>query len=146
MKLTRRRANLMLKYFIEKNAAFPDVWAVFEPNAFDGNDANFRGDAGTDETGRFIPTWSRGKDGTGVVDANKDYETKGPGDYYVIPRDRKRNSRRSLPPYPQQERFCSAPSQCRCGKGRRFSRRSRRRPAPRRDQSRFMSIGSASIA
>ena len=92
MKLTRRKANMMLKYFIEKNTAFPDVWAVFEPNAFDGNDANFKGDVGTDETGRFIPTWSRDKNGDGVLEANKDYETAGPGDYYQVPRTRKRES------------------------------------------------------
>ena len=98
MKLTRRKANMMLKYFIEKNTAFPDVWAVFEPNAFDGNDANFKGDVGTDETGRFIPTWSRDKDGGGVLEANKDYETTGPGDYYQVPRTRKRES--VIDPYP----------------------------------------------
>jgi methyl-accepting chemotaxis protein len=92
MKLTRRKANLMLKYFIEKNTALPDVWAVFAPNAFDGNDANFKGDIGTDDTGRFIPTWSRDKNGIGVLEANKDYETKGPGDYYLIPRERKSES------------------------------------------------------
>ena len=98
MKLTRRKANMMLKYFIEKNTAFPDVWAVFEPNAFDGNDANFKGDAGTDQTGRFIPTWSRDKDGVGLVEANKDYETAGPGDYYQVPKTRKRES--VIDPYP----------------------------------------------
>jgi methyl-accepting chemotaxis protein len=98
MKLTRRKANLMLKYFIEKNTAFPDVWAVFEPDAFDGNDANFKGDAGTDQTGRFIPTWSRDAKGVGVLEANKDYETKGPGDYYQVPKVRKRES--IVDPYP----------------------------------------------
>jgi methyl-accepting chemotaxis protein len=96
--LTRSRANLMLKYFIEKNSAFPDVWTVFEPNAFDGKDASFRRQAGTDETGRFIPTWSRNRYGMGVVEANKDYETKGPGDYYVIPRDRRKET--VIDPYP----------------------------------------------
>jgi methyl-accepting chemotaxis protein len=98
MKLTRRKANMMLKYFIEKNTSFPDVWAVFEPNAFDGNDANFKGDAGTDTTGRFIPTWSRDKNGAGILEANKDYETKGAGDYYQVPKARKMES--IVDPYP----------------------------------------------
>ena len=98
MKLTRRKANMMLRYFIEKNTAFPDVWAVFEPNAFDGNDANFKGDLGTDETGRFIPTWSRDQNGAGVLEANKDYETAGPGDYYQVPKTRRRES--VIDPYP----------------------------------------------
>jgi len=98
LKLTRRRANMILKYFIERNKDFPDVWAVFEPDAFDGNDANFKGDAGTDETGRFIPVWSRGQDGAGVLEASKDYEKPGPGDYYVIPRSRKQET--VIDPYP----------------------------------------------
>jgi methyl-accepting chemotaxis protein len=100
LKLTRRRANAILKYFIEKNTEFPDIWAVFAPNAFDGNDANFRGDKGTDDTGRFIPTWGRDKGGQGIVEANKDYETKGPGDYYLVPRERKRES--VIDPYPYE--------------------------------------------
>ena len=98
LKLTRRRANMILKYFIERNQQFPDVWAVFEPNAFDGNDANFKGDAGTDDTGRFIPVWSRGQDGVGVLEASKDYEKQGPGDYYTIPRSRKMET--VIDPYP----------------------------------------------
>ena len=98
LKLTRARADLMLKYFIEKNTQFPDVWAVFEPGAFDGKDAEYKGAAGTDETGRYIPTWSRGKDGKGVLESNKDYETKGPGDYYQTPKSRKVES--IIDPYP----------------------------------------------
>ena len=89
VKLTRSSADAILKYFIEKNTIFSDVWAVYEPNAFDGNDASFKGTTGTDDTGRYIPTWSRDKNGTGMVEPNKDYETKGPGDFYLIPRDRK---------------------------------------------------------
>ena len=89
---------MTLKYFIEKNIQFPDAWAVFEPGAFDGKDAEFKGTAGTDETGRYIPTWSRGKDGKGVLESNKDYETKGPGDYYQVPKSRKVES--IIDPYP----------------------------------------------
>jgi methyl-accepting chemotaxis protein len=98
LKLPRAKADMLLKYFIEKNTQFPDVWAVFEPDAYDGKDADFKGTAGTDETGRYIPTWSRGQDGSGVLESNKDYEVKGPGDYYQTPKARKRES--VIDPYP----------------------------------------------
>jgi methyl-accepting chemotaxis protein len=90
MKLTRRKANMMLRYFIEKNTQFLDVYAAFEPNAFDGKDVNFVGDQGHDQTGRFIPCWSRDGTGAGVLEALRDYDVKGPGDYYQLPRERKR--------------------------------------------------------
>ena len=92
MKLTRRKANMILRYFIEKNPQFTDVWVVFEPDAFDKADVNFKGDDGTDDTGRFISSWSRSADGKGVLEASKDYEVQGPGDYYQIPKARKKES------------------------------------------------------
>jgi methyl-accepting chemotaxis protein len=92
MKLTRRKANMILRYFIEKNPQFTDVWVVFEPDAFDKADVNFKGDDGTDDTGRFISSWSRGADGKGVLQASKDYEVPGAGNYYVVPKTRKRES------------------------------------------------------
>ena len=36
MVLTRPMANTMMRFFIEKNTQFPDVWSVFAPNTFDG--------------------------------------------------------------------------------------------------------------
>lgn len=57
--MTRRKANLILEYFIEKNPGFLGVYVGFEPDAFGNNDRNFAGDAGHDETGRFIPYWTR---------------------------------------------------------------------------------------
>ncbi|HET6486483.1 MAG TPA: methyl-accepting chemotaxis protein, partial [Spirochaetia bacterium] len=96
--LTRPMANRMMKYFIEKNRQFPDVWSVFAPNAFDGQDARFVNGAGTDQTGRFIPTWSRDTSGHGVLEPNVDYEKQGPGDYYLVPKARKKET--VIDPYP----------------------------------------------
>ncbi len=92
MVLTRAMANTMMQKFIEKNVQFPDVWAVFAQNAFDGQDSKFTGGAGTDQTGRFIPTRSRDSSGKGVLEANKDYETQGLGDYYLVPKSRKQET------------------------------------------------------
>ena len=91
-KLTREEANAILKGFIEKNTQFLDVYVAFEPNAFDGKDAAYKGKPGHDQTGRFIPCWSRDTGGRSVVEALRDYETKGAGDYYLIPKDTKREA------------------------------------------------------
>ena len=38
---------------------FLGLWCVFEPEAFDGRDAEFRGRKGHDAAGRFTPRWER---------------------------------------------------------------------------------------
>lgn len=95
--LSRRKVNMMLKYFIENNTNFLGVYVAFEPDAFDGKDVNFINEYGHDETGRFIPYWVRGEEGTGVVEPLMDYEVEGIGDYYILPR--KRNRETVLNPY-----------------------------------------------
>jgi len=85
-RLTRRVANLMLKDFIEDRTEILGVYVAFEPNAFDGNDANFVNEQGHDITGRFIPYWTRNENGKGVLEPLVDYEKQGAGDYYQIPK------------------------------------------------------------
>ncbi len=89
---TRREANSILKYFIEKNTNFLGVYTCFEPNEFGSNDRNFAGEYGHDTSGRFIPYWIRDKDGKGVLEPLLDYDTSGAGDYYQIPKNRNRES------------------------------------------------------
>jgi len=95
--LTRRKANMILKYFIEGRTDFLGTYVLFEPDAFDGKDINFIGELGHDETGRFIPYWTRGEDGTGVLEPLLNYSVEGEGDYYQIPK--KRNQESVLDPY-----------------------------------------------
>ena len=92
VKLTRASANALLRHFVEANPQFLDVYVAFEPNAFDNSDASFAGTDGHDATGRFVPIWSRDASGAGVLEPLKDYEVKGAGDYYLIPKDRKKES------------------------------------------------------
>jgi methyl-accepting chemotaxis protein len=89
---TRRRSNMILKYFIENNPDFLGVYVAFEPDAFDGKDANFIGEAGHDETGRFIPYWTLDSEGKGVLEPLVSYEVEGDGDYYLIPKKTKREA------------------------------------------------------
>jgi len=67
--------------------AEPDVLALYtlwEPDAFDGRDADFVNTPGHDASGRFIPYWSRGR-GDPLLEPLVDYDSEGPGDYFLIP-------------------------------------------------------------
>ncbi len=61
------------------------LWTVWEPNAFDGQDASYKNSLGHDETGRFLPYFYR-YDGGIVLEAAIDYEAPGDGDYYWVPK------------------------------------------------------------
>ncbi|HEX7873118.1 MAG TPA: methyl-accepting chemotaxis protein [Sphingobium sp.] len=67
-------------------AATPDLlatWTAWEPNAFDGNDADFAGKDGHDATGRFVPYWHRS--GSSIaLSPLEDYTKPGAGDYYLL--------------------------------------------------------------
>lgn len=94
--LTREQANAVLRKVAEENPAFLGTWTIWEPNAFDGLDAQFVNTPLHDSTGRFIPYWVRVND---IVqgEAVRDYETPGVGDFYVIPRQTKKET--LIPPY-----------------------------------------------
>jgi methyl-accepting chemotaxis protein len=75
----------MLKKVVEDNDTVFGAYTLWEPNAFDGNDAAYAGKSGYDDTGRFIPYVVRGDAGI-YVEALKDYEQEGAGDYYQLPK------------------------------------------------------------
>jgi methyl-accepting chemotaxis protein len=79
----RGQADLILKGVLDKHANFLGVWSGWEPNAFDGRDAEFVGTAGHDATGRYVPYWNRGS-GQLQVEPLLDYDKPGAGDYYQL--------------------------------------------------------------
>jgi methyl-accepting chemotaxis protein len=81
----RDLANSILIKVVEDNPKFLGVWACFEPNMFDGKDAQYVNTKGTDATGRYIPYWNRGS-GSIAVDPLVDYEVSGAGDFYQLPK------------------------------------------------------------
>lgn len=89
MNLTRHEVNSMLESFIRKNEDFLGVYTGWEPNAFDGADEQFANKSGHDETGRFIPYWVRGSNGQITMEPLKDYQKKGAGNYYQLPKQKK---------------------------------------------------------
>ncbi|UIJ37742.1 methyl-accepting chemotaxis protein [Desulfobaculum bizertense] len=54
---TQERSQVisMMRSLARDNTSYIDVWCDWEPNAFDGRDAEFRGAKGSDENGRFKP-------------------------------------------------------------------------------------------
>lgn len=83
--LDRDLANQLIRDTLENHAEYLGVWSGFEPNAFDGRDADFAGGPGTDASGRFLSYWNRGG-GTIVLEALSSYDEPGNGDYYQIPK------------------------------------------------------------
>jgi GAF domain-containing protein/HAMP domain-containing protein len=88
--LSRSQVNAMLRQMLIENPNFLGTSTLWEPNAFDGQDAYYRGKEGHDLTGRFLPYWVRGDDGSISVTPLVDFETPGTGDWYTLPRLNKR--------------------------------------------------------
>ncbi|WP_170168390.1 methyl-accepting chemotaxis protein [Pseudorhodoferax soli] len=84
----RTAADAQLRAVLAGNPRFLGVWTAWEPNAFDGRDAEFVGTPGHDATGRYIPYWNRGT-GQPAVEPLTDYDKPGPGDYYLLARNGK---------------------------------------------------------
>jgi len=95
--LSREEANIILKHFIEENNTFAGVSVIFEPDAFDGLDAEYKNKGLYDESGRYASYWITDDRGAGKAEPLLDYEVPGAGDYYLIPR--KNNSEHMIDPY-----------------------------------------------
>ncbi|HRY55813.1 MAG TPA: methyl-accepting chemotaxis protein [Spirochaetia bacterium] len=85
----RAGVDAILRANLEANPAYLSTWSVWEPEALDGKDAKFRGSAGSDATGRYITVFDRGS-GSIQRSAAIDYEKPGAGDWYLVPRNTKK--------------------------------------------------------
>lgn len=58
--LVKREVLLsMMEGMLEKNPGYLGIWTVWEPDAFDGLDSEFKNSPGHTSEGRFIPYWNR---------------------------------------------------------------------------------------
>lgn len=90
LELNRDQTNKILQSIVKSNKKVLGIYTIWEPNQFDGLDAEFVGKPGHDATGRFVPYWVRS--GNEIkLEANVDYEVEGPGDYYQIPKKTKKD-------------------------------------------------------
>ncbi|MCU1486047.1 MAG: mcp [Actinomycetia bacterium] len=82
----RDAADAAMQRLLADHPNYLGVWTAWEPNAYDGRDAELAGSKSTDESGRYIPYWYR-SGGTISYAPLVDYETPGAGDYYLLARD-----------------------------------------------------------
>jgi len=76
--------NYFLNTMIKKNPEYIGVWAVFEPNALDGMDAQYANTQGHDRTGRYISSFLNDK-GKIFSEPLTDYDDPGEkGAFYHI--------------------------------------------------------------
>lgn len=65
---SREEANVMLQQLFEHHPQIASAWMYWEEDAFDGNDSQYVNTEGHDETGRFIPVWTRTDSGDFFVE------------------------------------------------------------------------------
>ncbi|MDI5929686.1 methyl-accepting chemotaxis protein [Rhizobium leguminosarum] len=80
----RSNADDLLQNSLRANPSIMATWTGWEPDAFDGKDAENVNRDGHDETGRYVPYWVR-KGNEITHTALTFYSTPGRGDYYLVP-------------------------------------------------------------
>jgi methyl-accepting chemotaxis protein len=98
----------MLESAVKANPQYVAVWTAWEPNAFDGKDAEFANTDGKatfpgakahDATGRFVPYVFSTPEGFDLSPLT-DYDKPGAGDYYLLAQ--KSGKQQIIEPYPYQ--------------------------------------------
>ena len=84
----RRALDHMLNATLRSHPDYLSLSLAFEPNAFDGKDAEFAGQPDQDAAGRYARYVDRNGDGQPALHSLVDYEKPGTGDYYLLPRQR----------------------------------------------------------
>ncbi len=87
----REQAIALMRSVLDKQTELLGLWTVWEPNAYDGKDADWVGKAGHDKTGRFVAYWNR-VGGLHVEPCNSYEDDNKDSGWYVDPR----NSGKSL--------------------------------------------------
>jgi len=78
----RDEVILILENLLRDNPNLLGTYVAFEPDAFDGKDAEYVNAPAHDETGRFVPYWNK-VNGTASVAPLLHYDTS---DYYQLPK------------------------------------------------------------
>ncbi len=89
LELGRDEVNGILRTILEQHPEFVGIYTCWEPDAFDEMDNGYRNFEGHDDTGRFIPYWSRNEQGEIVLSPLRDYDKEGIGNYYLLPKNTK---------------------------------------------------------
>ncbi len=79
----RETANAMMRQVLDANPGIVSAWTIWEPNAFDGRDAEYANTKAHDATGRFVPYWIQDGKGGHSTEAIVDYDKE---NYYLLPK------------------------------------------------------------
>lgn len=89
----RTAFDAVAKSMLEPESTWFGSWGTFEPNGFDGKDADFAGKdipTSVKSSGRYVPYWYRTDKGL-QPDKSYDFDnSKNPLDYYNIPKESKK--------------------------------------------------------
>ncbi|WP_413944242.1 methyl-accepting chemotaxis protein [Bdellovibrio sp. HCB-162] len=87
----RENINEALHEILVKNKFLIGTWTGWEPNAWDGKDAQYANTKGNDASGRFVPymNWEGGKASLTPLIG---YTNPGEGDYYLVPKSRQKET------------------------------------------------------
>ncbi len=75
--------NSMMREILRSNPGYISVWTLWEPNAFDGRDAEYVNAEGHDSTGRYVTAVMRSDSGNPVLGPVAGYESEA---YYLQPK------------------------------------------------------------
>ena len=78
----------LLKGAMSNNDSILGIYTVWEKDAFDNKDNNYKNKEGSDESGRFIPYLVR-KDNNISLEKCDDFEKEGTGNYFLVPKKTK---------------------------------------------------------
>ncbi len=88
--VSRTAGDEILKQILERNREYLTVWSLWEPNAFDGQDALHANPQKADKTGAYMPVWAR--DGSKIIyDDTYVYDKEVQANYYTLPKASKKN-------------------------------------------------------
>ena len=90
--IDRAAVNNILTEILANQPSFLGTYTLWEPNAFDNKDNDFINTEGHDNTGRFIPYWTRNDKNEYSLSALLDYTVEGIGDYYLVPKNSKKDA------------------------------------------------------
>lgn len=88
----RKVAGEILSEILRQNPSVVGSGTVWEPNAFDGADGSNSNVAGSDDQGRFVPYFYRDGSGKIGVEPLIGFEVPGDGDWWLVPRDERREA------------------------------------------------------
>lgn len=88
---SREMVNDALREILEKDRSLIGTWTGWEANAWDGRDSAYVDQKGHDKSGRFVPyyNWEKGKPALTPLIG---YDQAGAGDFYLVPKTRKKET------------------------------------------------------